>query len=229
MTSSLAAPPLPSAGAILAGGFSRRFGSPKALAEVGGISIVRRVLAAQARVLPVSVVVTVRPDLYRDLGVPTIPDEVPGVGPLGGIHAALLWARERGMAGICTAPCDAPFVAPGLYRVLLRHAAEGADAVLPASRGIPAVEPLFGWYSVRLLPLLEGTLRDGPHAVHRFAETLPRLRIVPRPEVERIGEPRLLFLNVNTPADLELARRSAAVAGEPAACGVASRSTGEGR
>ena len=189
-----------SLGAILAGGASRRFGSPKALARVGGRTIVERVRSALAEAVDDVVVIANEPYLFSDLGLRTRADEVAGLGALGGIVTALRWAREEGRPGALCVPCDMPFVAPGLLRVILDRVDGSADAVVPESRGRRGVEPLCAWYSVRALEAAEAMAASEERALHVFVGQLETARI-PLAEVERVGDPEVLFLNVNTVDD----------------------------
>ena len=73
-------------GVIQAGGRSARMGGrPKALMEVGGRSIVERVLAALAPAVDDVLIVTNTPELYEFLKVPMVADVYPDHGSLGGI------------------------------------------------------------------------------------------------------------------------------------------------
>lgn len=112
-------PPL---GAVLAGGESSRYGSPKALATVGGVRIIDRVIRALREVTPEIILSANEPALFRDLGLPAYPDERPGLGPLGGIYTTLLRAREAGRPGILAVACDMPFPSAELLAVLGRRA-----------------------------------------------------------------------------------------------------------
>jgi molybdopterin-guanine dinucleotide biosynthesis protein A len=194
-------------GAILAGGASRRFGAPKALAEVGGRRIVERVRDALLDAGAEVVVIANDASLFADLGVERRADDVAGVGPLAGIVAAVRWAAERRCAGALCVACDMPFVPAAL----LRRIAEGARPaiVVPESRGRRGVEPLCAWYPVECLSTAERMIAEGSWALHPLLKRFPAER-VPLAEVERFGDPEVLFLNVNTPADHELAERIAA-------------------
>ncbi|HEV2145963.1 MAG TPA: molybdenum cofactor guanylyltransferase [Longimicrobiaceae bacterium] len=193
--------PLPPFAAVLAGGESRRFGSPKALARVGGARVIDRVAAAARDALGEVVLIANQPEMFYLLDLPVRPDAVPGAGALGGVHAALRWAADEGRAGALCIACDMPFLAPGLLRRLADRAAEGsADAVVPESTGRRGIEPLCAFYSVTCLAEAERMLRDGER---RLVDLLERVRTVrlPLQEVRLWGEPEVLFLNVNTPAD----------------------------
>lgn len=198
-------------GAIVAGGESRRYGSPKALAVVGGRRIIDRVVEAVAHVTPDLVLLANDPALFRDLELPTRPDVRPGLGALGGIHSGLLWAREVGRPGILAVACDMPFPCTRLL-VRLRDLAfpsdrPGDDAagpvpdlVIPESRGRRGVEPLFAAYGVGCLPAIEAQIDAGEHRMIGFHSAV-RAQRLPLEEVDRLCDPVRAFLNVNTPAD----------------------------
>ena len=196
-------------GVILAGGASRRFGAPKALATVGGRRIVERVRDALAAVAGEVGMIANEPALFDGLGVASRADEVAGVGPLAGIVTALRWAAERGYPGALCVACDMPFVSPALLRRIADE--RGAEFALPESRGRRGVEPLCAWYGAACLPAAGRMIAEGEWALHALLERVPARRI-PFQEIERFGDPDILFLNVNTPADHERAERIAAQA-----------------
>lgn len=201
--------PLPPLGVILAGGASRRFGTPKALATVGGQRIVDRVLNALAAVVPEVAVSANDPGLYDDLDIDVLPDRYGGVGPLAGIHAALLHAVERGWPGALVVACDLPYVTAEVLRLIVRRAqASAADAVVPESHDRHGVEPLCAFYSVDCIPVVEGIIAEGGRRAHQLLERVPTDRI-PLAEVRAAGDPHLLFHNVNTVSDLDEAERRA--------------------
>lgn len=191
-----------SLGAILAGGMSRRFGAPKALAEVGGRAIVARVRDALAQVVGDVVLIANEPDLYAHLDLPIRGDDVPGLGAIGGVRKALAWARDERRPGALCIACDMPFVTPELLRLVLSAADEGqADAVVPESGGRRGVEPLCAWYSTACIAAVDGLIAHGRGAA--MGALLERVRVarVPLARVARTGDPAVLFLNVNTAED----------------------------
>lgn len=214
-------------GVILAGGASRRFGAPKALATVGGRRIVDRVRDAVSAVTDDVVVIVNDPALFADLGLPVRPDDVPGFGALGGIHTALRWAVERGRAGALVVACDMPFVPAALLRALAdRAVTTDAAAVVPESRGRRGIEPLCAWYSTRALDEIGRMLAEGERQAFRAAERV-RAERIPVDEVRRIGDPEILFLNVNTVDDLRAAERIASPEPPPVVCIVGKKNSGK--
>jgi molybdopterin-guanine dinucleotide biosynthesis protein MobB len=211
-------------GVILAGGASRRFGSPKALARVGGRRIVDRVRDALAAAVPEVVVSANEPALFADLGLAMRADEIAGQGALGGIHTALRWAAERGRSGALVVACDMPWISVDLLGMIVRRAAStDADAVVPESGGRRGIEPLCAWYSVRCLPHVERMMDEGERRVHRLIGRI-RADVVPIDDVRRAGDPGILFLNVNTVDDLRDARRHGK---PPAVCIIGKKNSGK--
>lgn len=201
---------------IVAGGLARRMGGrPKLLLPLGEGTVLSSLLARlppEAAPLAVNAggpeaaalaeaVASALPS--RALAaVPLLPDPViPGVesrpGPLAGILAAAEWAAALGAPEVLTVPGDAPFLPPDL---LLRLRAAGAPAVA-ASEG--RLHPVAGLWPAAAASPLRRALGEGTRRVEDVARLLGATAVeFPRPP----GGPDP-FLNVNTPEDLEEARR----------------------
>ena len=199
------------AGAIIAGGPAKRLGGvAKPFLNVGGRAIAERQLdlfrgAGLARVF----VVANDPAPWAQLGIAVVPDLVGGVGPLGGVHAALTAADDCD-AVICLAG-DLPFVAPALLAAL-RDRAPGVDAVAPrSSRGI---EPLCARYARALLPVVDARVRAGELAIHELLER-GGVDWIAAGELAALDPDGRSFFNVNTPEDLARADAMAAESGGP--------------
>jgi len=191
---------------ILAGGRSRRFGSPKAFTHLGDVQLLERVRSALAATVTRVVAIGDDPRLAR-VGLEVRPDLQPNLGPLGGLQSALGWAREGGYAGVLLAGCDMPFISPALLQAILRRAAAGdCLAVAPESDTERSIEPLCAWYSVELLPEIEMRLRSGELALFELLSACNTERLSAE-VVRAFGDPATLFLNVNTPEDFDRAMR----------------------
>lgn len=196
-------------GAILAGGRSRRFGSPKQVASIGGVRLVERVAAAvrSASATPVAIVAADSPDLSHLL--PCRSDLHPGRGPLGGVHTALLWARELGLRGLLCVACDLPFLPPALLRRLMELGEERGDrAVVPESAGPLGIEPLCAWYPTAAIAEITRRESSGDLSLAGMLEVLD-VRRVPLRDLTDIGDPARVFLNVNTPQERSAAEAMA--------------------
>lgn len=195
-------------GVVLAGGGSTRYGSPKALAVVAGERVVDRVRSVLQSVTADVVCIANDQALGEAIGIPFRGDARPDAGPLGGLHASLLWARERGDDGVVLASCDTPFLPAGLLEVVLAHVRDGVDAVLPESTSRRGVEPLCAYYAVTCLPAVVAALDREDHRMISFHADIHVAR-VPLAIVRGFGDPDVLFMNLNTPADRLTADRLA--------------------
>lgn len=196
-------------GAVLAGGRSRRMGSDKALLLLGGRPLLAFVLDAIRPLFSDVILVSNEPAAYATFGVPVVADRFDGCGPLGGIHAAL--SSSRSPHTFCIA-CDMPFAAPAVI-THLTSLAPGYDAVVPRSGA--GCEPLHAVYAGSCLEPVETMLRARCRRVDALFATV-RVRWVGAEELRPLDPSGRSFLNVNTPSDLEAARRLLA-AGPP--CG----------
>jgi molybdenum cofactor guanylyltransferase len=188
-------------GVLLAGGASTRFGSPKWKADVGGISMAERGLAALRGATDRVRVVGSDPDL-ETLGVPVRGDRTPGLGPLEGIAVALAWAREEAAEGALVLACDLPLVTLDVLASLV-DAWSDEDAVVPErERGI---EPLCALYSVRFLPRIEEALARGERSPTRLLGGADArvLRLASGSD-----DSNEAFVNVNTTRDRDAAEEA---------------------
>jgi molybdenum cofactor guanylyltransferase len=186
-------------GVVQAGGKSTRMGGqPKALIQLGGRSIVERVVAALTPVFDDLLVVTNAPELYAFLGLPMVADVYPDHGSLGGIYSGLRAAGEIAF----TVACDMPFLHPEIVRLVIARAGEG-DVVIP--RVGEQLETMHAAYGKACLPPIEERLRAGRLKIVGFFD---RVRVVEigEAEVARVRDPAVAFMNVNTPDELERAR-----------------------
>jgi molybdopterin-guanine dinucleotide biosynthesis protein A len=139
-------------------------------------------------------------------GVPVTRDLHPGGGGLAGVEAALSTGRD-----IVVLAWDMPFVTARVLRALIDVAHDTkADAVLPESESPYGFEPFCGFYSQRVRPLLTRFLEEGGGAAKDFVAQLENVERIPLATLSAMGDPRELFLSVNTHDDLERARAMAA-------------------
>ena len=198
-------------GVLLAGGQNRRYGGePKALATVAGEPIAARAVRALQAAVGRVVLVANEPHIYRPLGLEIRPDLRPGLGALGGIHTAVAWAEEAGCRGALVTACDMPFLSAALLERLIAGA-DADEVVAPASDSRRGMEPLCAFYGVGCRGAIEAALDRGDrHVTSFFGEVT--VRTMPAEAVAEHGDPDLLFLNVNTPADRERAEAAARAA-----------------
>ncbi|MBU1611206.1 MAG: molybdenum cofactor guanylyltransferase, partial [Proteobacteria bacterium] len=146
------------AGVILAGGRGERMGGlAKAFLEVGGGRAIDRLLTVYQRLFDEIVVAVRDREGFEDFGVTVAVDQVAIRSSLTGIHAGL-WASKAPF--VFVAPCDMPFLQPGLVQSLLAEVDGEADVVIPLKEN-GRVEPLCAVYSKSCLPHIKKQLEGG--------------------------------------------------------------------
>ena len=164
-------------GAVLAGGQSSRFGSDKALALFEGQTLLDRAVASLEGMC--DAVVVVGRDVAPALVIPDRPRA--GMGPLGGLAAALHHATAQGYDAVLTCAVDSL----GLDS-RLRDALEPAPAYIKS-------QPVIGLWPACAARTLDALLAgEGRHSLRAFAEVIGA-----RP-VQLARDPA----NINTPDDL---------------------------
>ena len=180
-------------GVLLAGGQGRRMGFDKRTLEVGGATLVERGVAALREVFP-TVAVSLRAKADRDLApsdCDVIYDEIPG-SPLAGIASALTHYD----AHVFVLAADMPFAERAAIREVV-EAFDDVDVALPVVHG--QIEPLHAVYGRGCLAPIQELLSAGNH---KIPDLFSRMRVAEVPFATST-----LFFSVNTPADLEDARR----------------------
>ncbi len=185
-------------GAVLAGGRGSRLGGAKATTELAGKPLIAYPVAAIAAAGLEPVVVAKRGSELPPLPCRTVWEPEEPRHPLAGIVAALRRFPERPLVAVA---CDMPFLAPAL---LARLAAAAEPLALPELDG--ELHPFPGRYEASLLPALEQALEANEPMRRTLAALEPRR--LGAEELGGFGPSRRLLFNVNTPADLEWARRS---------------------
>jgi len=180
-------------GCILAGGKSVRMGTNKALLELDGKTLLS-IAVEKMSWFQELLISAANPEDYSFTGIRIVPDERPGIGPLGGIISALK-ATDTDL--ICFRPVDAPLFPSELHRIIT-EACFGKDAAVPVFGGLP--EPLFSCYSKTALPALEKLAEENTYKV---AEAFPLLDVhyldLESPQfTARFGDPGEYLINLNT-------------------------------
>lgn len=193
---------------VLAGGGSRRFESgEKALATVGGRSLLARVVGVAGEVTGGTPIVAVATPEQRerfgdalDAPVRFVTDAPGEAGPLAGLESAIAasdadWLLVLG--------CDMPLVERAGVEWLATKRSERADAIVP--RTDDGIHPLHAWY--RRDALAAGLRSDrADRSLHALLEELST-NVVPAGDAPANVRLDRSLCNVNTRDDLAAARR----------------------
>lgn len=187
------------AGYVLAGGASSRMGRNKALLDFEGRPLVVRAAAVVAAT-GIGVTVVGRPEFFVPLGLAAIPDEQPGLGPLGGIATALAHSSRPWNLIVAV---DLPFLTAEWLSALVDRAiaSRSARAILPRSdRGL---EPLCAVYHRECLAAIRPALARGVRKVTEGLAGPPPCPVdqIPPEEWKRFAPGARLLENINTLPD----------------------------
>lgn len=190
---------------IQAGGESRRMGQDKALLPFLGKPLIQRVLERVGAMADEILVTTNRPDAYGFLGLPLIPDLLPGRGALGGVYTALKSARHPLVAIVA---CDMPFASPALIAAE-RDLLQSSLADLAIANSGEGLEPFHAVYRQdTCLPAIQSALQAGKWRVDSWFD-LVKVQVLRAEEIRRYDPRWLCFRNVNTPEELREAEQIA--------------------
>jgi molybdopterin-guanine dinucleotide biosynthesis protein A len=191
---------------ILAGGKSLRLGHDKVFETVGNASLLQQVIS---RISPVcrNIIVVISgersfPQLSRYSNCRTVTDVFPGKGPLGGIYTGLVASDST--VNLVVA-CDMPFLNQKLLRYLIKLSTK-YDLVVPQINGYS--EPLHAVYKKSCIAPIEKLIKQENLRIYDFYNSV-KIRYVSDREIDKFDPGHQSFFNINTTADLKLARKIA--------------------
>ena len=179
------------AGFVTAGGASSRMGRDKAWLELGGQTLIERVIDAIRPVTSSISVIANRPG-YQRLGLPVFADQNIGIGPLEAIRVALANASAT---RVVLAGCDMPFVTPDLFRLLL-ELADTHQAVVPLDvKG--RLQPLCAVYATAALATVKELIAGRERKISLLFDRVST-RYVGFDQLCHLRGADLFFDNINT-------------------------------
>ncbi|MGY5807530.1 molybdenum cofactor guanylyltransferase MobA [Rhizobium sp. LEGMi198b] len=188
---------------LLAGGRSSRMGANKALALLGGETLLTRIAARIGQQQRKPVALNADADWSDTEGLPLVPDTIPGkLGPLAGVHTAMRDAvmRHPNASHIATAPIDSPFFPIDLI-ARLAEAIEGREEIAIAA-SLGRDHPVFGLWPVSLADdLATWLVKDDKRRVRDYLAR-HSVRTVEFAMIQTPIGSLDPFFNVNTPEDL---------------------------
>jgi molybdopterin-guanine dinucleotide biosynthesis protein A len=168
-------------------------GKNKALMDIGGQSLVQRILGVFSPLFCQSFLVAKNPLDYQEAQILVVSDLYPVSASLAGLHAALFYSPTPWVF-VCA--CDMPFIKKEMIGLLLSFAGDRFDVIVPSTS--LGMEPLCALYSTRCLKEVSRCLAENRLKISGFFENV---------RVARIAEEKLVavdpklesFFNINTP------------------------------
>lgn len=186
-------------GVILVGGKSSRMGTDKALLKINGVSLIDRAISFCKVFFPEILISTNDISKYSFTEIECITDVYPKLGPISGIHSALISAKTK---KIFVMSVDILFDEPRLIETLTDYQTEKVITI-PVVEEIP--QYVFGIYSKKVLRKIETEIT--------INNMYSPKRLIKDVETELINFSsldcfnKIRFINLNTQADYELAKK----------------------
>lgn len=185
---------------LIAGGLSSRMGRDKRFLQLGGRGLLERTLQKARAEHFQEIILCVENDtpelraLAETYRASLCRDDVPRQGPMAGLAAGLSRMTTSWALALSS---DMPFFDFAAVRPLREACQPGTQAVLPVAGG--RRQPLAAFYHQSFAEACRAALRRGERRLCHLIEQTPHLDVA-------VAHEEAAFFNVNTPADLRLAR-----------------------
>lgn len=183
-------------GIILTGGKNTRMGENKAFIEIHGEKIIDRTIRILRGVFDEIILVTNEPLEYLDYDVKIVTDLIKGKSALGGIYTGLFYALGE-HSFLCA--CDMPFL-KGEFIEYMVGKIDSNDIVVPNPPD--GYQPLHAIYSKRCLPRIKKFIDKDELKIRGFYKKSKTL-LIGAEEIQKFDPEGRMFLNINSPEDLD--------------------------
>lgn len=180
--------------AILAGGKSLRFGSPKFEALFKGRRLLDVALGSAAEIGETVIVIGENANTKKQTMASVYADIFRNKGPLGGIHTALTHAETPVIAVL---PADMPFLTAEIYRHLFRFYTNEKPLAAESDKGL---EPLVSLWPVHFLAEIEQCITQGTLGIFKCWEKWKAHKV--DCSAKGAGFDQRIFININRRQDL---------------------------
>lgn len=190
---------------ILAGGKSSRMGFDKQHIKLKGYLLVQSQVQKLHSIFEEIVIVTNKPELYRNINCKLTADILEDFGPLGGIHAGLKASKSQFSYFIA---CDMPCINIDYISYMLKIINKPEftiDAVI--TRFENWLEPFNAFYSKSLIPSIEQAYSSNDRKIGNLLGK-SKVHYVEEAAARRFSPDWNMFTNINTKNDLDMLENS---------------------
>ncbi len=188
---------------ILVGGMSRRMGKDKRYLPWQGVNLLDSVCGLLNTVFEDIIVVTAKPDYEVGSSFARlVTDEIPGKGSMGGLFSGIRHSRHSSCFVVA---CDMPY----LNSEVISRICQSPPADIVVVKLLQGFQPLHARYSKQYLPFLEEMIQsDNLKIQELYSDRRISSCILDETHFLYIDPHLRSFINVNTPADWEFARKA---------------------
>lgn len=183
---------------ILAGGKSSRMGFDKQFLEINNERLINILINRLEEVFNEIIIVTNKPEKYKDFKYKVIIDIIKGRGPLSGIHAGL---NESSSKYIFVTACDMPSINLQ-YIQYMKGIIEKLEVDVCVTESQDGIEPFHGFYSKNLIGKIEDYLASNRRSLNSLILD-SNAYFIKEEEARKFSPDWSMFSNLNTVEDVE--------------------------
>ncbi|GBD03249.1 putative molybdenum cofactor guanylyltransferase [bacterium HR19] len=196
------------AGAVLAGGRSKRFGNDKRFLKIGGKTLLEisfeKIKNFKNKVIVVDRHLTdEKIEKLRSEGVQVVRDVLDYMGPAVGIYSALKITQFDGIVFVAV---DMPLVPPHFVDFLVKVGYKLRTSFV-ATRIGRIIYPLPCYVPKSEIEDIEKSIEKKELSLKSIIENSKRKIFLGEKDIEKFGEPQIIFMNINTYEDYENIKR----------------------
>jgi len=187
---------------ILAGGQSSRMEFDKQFLEINKKRLLEDIIKKLEQEFGEIIIVTNKPEYYKEFSCKIVSDEIKQKGPLSGIHIGL---KESSSKYVYFIGCDMPIINID-YIKYMKNNIENLDVSACITKFEDWIEPFNAFYSRNIVKDIEKHLLEGKKSVFSLLKKLNVLYIDEK-DARRFSPNWDMFFNLNTKDDLVEYRR----------------------
>jgi molybdopterin-guanine dinucleotide biosynthesis protein A len=186
---------------ILAGGNSSRMGFDKQCIMLNGKRLIEQQIQVLQGIFSQIIIVTSKPELYKDLPCKITTDQLQDFGPMGGIHAGLKAAQSQFSYFIA---CDMPHI----NQAYILHMLNIINKANPSPQAVITrfgnwLEPFNAFYSKDGILLIEQAYKVKTRKISRMLNNA-QVHYIEEIEARSFSPDWSMFANINTQKDLSV-------------------------
>jgi molybdenum cofactor guanylyltransferase len=184
---------------ILCGGKSTRMGFDKSLLKINDQYLIDIIGAELEQVFDNIILATNSMGKIRGMKYSGVTDLLTGVGPLGGIYSALKASDSK---YVFVTACDMPVINIGYVKHMMETIKRlGGDGAISCNGSY--FEPLHAFYSVDMLEVIEGEMKNKNFKIFNVLSKC-RIHYIEDSIVQEFRSKADMFANINYYSDLKL-------------------------
>lgn len=187
---------------ILAGGKSSRMGFDKQFLEINQIRLMKTLICEIRKEFEDIIIVTNKPEEYKDTSCRIFSDEIKEIGPMSGIHIGLKKSKSKYVYFIA---CDMPNINLEYIKYMKKEIIKVKANACVAKKG-EKIEPFNSFYSIDIVPKVEKLILSNRRSMLALINSIKTI-FIEETTLEKYNCFSDMFANLNTKEDLQIFKK----------------------